>query len=512
MDGSLASGTIQRIAQVYLFDTCTLRCGYCWLAENGNVLDMRQLERFKDPAFLEQVTSFFLSRTTPLEKWLLLLSGGEPLIAPNLSRLLVPLLDAGNHAGLYTGLMVGRNHPDFRFLLENPYPRTDYVMASMHPESEEEEAEFLEKIRMLKAAGHKVLVRYVAAPRRLHRLNELSERCRELDVAFYPTTLFSRNYPDAYTAEEKEHLSAHFSSLSQHVQLEGGLDTDGLRCHAGCSLISVNLQTGNITPCITVHRPVIGNIFEDRLSLANAPGFCPEPGIACVCDIHFQQDVVPGAAEHSRFVQIAGGFAPPRDYGTELATMRRGGVRFSPHNRIGIGEVRDDSRLFYTNEEVRERYRRTHNRPPHLPFAEGGRRTFRAAHAPRIVQLGGPNLRWDSRADYDRSRPLVVGRVLAAGRRSRARHQCVAADPHHDPGGRGQFRRAEQRWRFLPGPMLPPSGQSGAHGVSEAFQSGQGVQPHCGKLHGRRHSSRNPAPFHRCPANRSLSRRATGLR
>ncbi|MBS1855716.1 MAG: hypothetical protein JST11_10150 [Acidobacteria bacterium] len=363
MDGSLVSGTIQRIAQVYLFDTCTLRCGYCWLAENGNVLDMRQLERFKDPAFLEQVTSFFLSRTTPLERWLLLLSGGEPLIAPNLSRLLAPLLDAGNHAGLYTGLMVGRNHPGFRFLLENPYPRTDYVMASMHPESEEEEAEFLEKIRMLKAAGHKVLVRYVAAPKRLHRLEELSERCRDLDVAFYPTTLFSRNYPDAYTAEEKEHLSAHFSSLSQHVQLEGGLDTDGLRCHAGSSLISVNLQTGNITPCITVHRPVIGNIFEDRLSLAIAPGFCPEPGIACVCDIHFQQDVVPGAAEHSRFVQIAGGFAPPRDYGTELATMRRGGVRFSPHNRIGIGEVRDDSRLFYTNEEVRERYRRTHNRP-----------------------------------------------------------------------------------------------------------------------------------------------------
>jgi organic radical activating enzyme len=348
---------------VYLFDTCTLRCGYCWLAENGNVLDMRQLERFKEPAFLDRVTSFFLSRTTPREKWLLLLSGGEPLIAPNLSRLMTPLLEAGNRIGIYTALMVGRNHPGFRFLLENPYPRTDYVMASLHPEGEEDEAEFLEKIRMLKSAGHKVLVRYVAAPKRLHRLEELSERCRDLDVAFYPTTLFSQNYPHAYTAEEKDRLRAHFSTLSQHIQLEGGLDTAGLQCHGGSRLISVNLQTGDITPCITVHRPSIGNIFEDRLSLSTAPDCCPEPGIACVCDIHFQQDVVPGATDHSRFVQISGSFAPPRDYQAELATMQRGGIRLSLNLRIGIGEVRDDSRLFYTIDEVRERFRRARNQP-----------------------------------------------------------------------------------------------------------------------------------------------------
>lgn len=33
-----------QIAEVYMFDTCTHKCGYCWLAESGQVLDFAQLE------------------------------------------------------------------------------------------------------------------------------------------------------------------------------------------------------------------------------------------------------------------------------------------------------------------------------------------------------------------------------------------------------------------------------------------------------------------------------------
>src|ERR1700691_2908678 len=80
-----------RVAEVYMFDTCTHKCGYCWLAESGQVLDFSQLKPFEDLEFIGKIQSFFLKRTLPGLGWLLVLTGGEPLIAPHLDRLAEPL-------------------------------------------------------------------------------------------------------------------------------------------------------------------------------------------------------------------------------------------------------------------------------------------------------------------------------------------------------------------------------------------------------------------------------------
>jgi organic radical activating enzyme len=72
-----------RAAEVYLFDTCTLKCGYCHLAESGKVLKAADLERYRDPAYIDRVTAFFNRRTTNSQKWNLMLTGGEPLLMPN---------------------------------------------------------------------------------------------------------------------------------------------------------------------------------------------------------------------------------------------------------------------------------------------------------------------------------------------------------------------------------------------------------------------------------------------
>jgi hypothetical protein len=123
-------------------------------------------------------------------------------------------------------------------------------------------------------------------------------------------------------------------------------------------MIAVNLQTGNITPCISVSSPSLGNIFEDRLDLYDADITCPEPGINCVCDVHYQQDVVIGAPDGGAFEQLKQGFAPPKRADAEIEAMKRRGIRFYGAEHAGIGGVQDDSRLYFSIQEVKDSLKR----------------------------------------------------------------------------------------------------------------------------------------------------------
>ncbi len=305
--------------EMYLFDTCTLKCGYCHLAETGKVLDNSQLRPYKDKNFVLNIAQFFVCRSAEI-KWLVTLTGGEPLLMSNLPLFGDELAVAGNKLAFYTALAIGERHPSFRWLLEEGTGCTDYIMASFHAEAEPIEEQFFERIRLLKNAGHAVILRFVGHPQRLDKLNDLAERCQSLNIALYPTTLFAPNYPESYSQDQINNLSKHFSSLSQIIQLKNGLDTTNLTCKAGSELISIDMRTGNITPCITVDGPILGNIYDNQLAFLGASGPCPKKGISCSCDIHFQQDIVDGAHDSEAFEKIKKGYVNPIDSQDRMLT------------------------------------------------------------------------------------------------------------------------------------------------------------------------------------------------
>jgi organic radical activating enzyme len=319
-----------RMVEVHLFDTCTHKCAYCHYAETGKVLDASQIKPYKDPAFIDRISAFFTKRTTDDEKWHLNLTGGEPMLMPNLPTFVQNLASFGNKVSLNTAMLVGETHPTFRFLLDNDAKKAiDYLMISFHPEAENIEDIFFRRLHLLKNAGHSVIFRFVGHPQRLHRLNELSAKCREIDVAFHPTCLFSPDYPAAYTAEEKQALLRHAISKSQVIGIEGGIDTVRTLCTAGSDLVAIDMRTGNITPCISVQQPVIGNLYDDWLTTFDTSIRCPSAGISCICDIHFQQNVVIGADDRENFAAEKKGFVAPKDAGSMCRELTKENLRFS---------------------------------------------------------------------------------------------------------------------------------------------------------------------------------------
>jgi organic radical activating enzyme len=342
-----------------VFTTCPLKCGYCTIAESGAVIDNAQLEPYRDLDFVHRIADFFNRRTNSTMRWNLELTGGDPLLMPNLEAFCERLFARGNQVSFYTSLFFNKNNQNFQYLLSLDGDRVEYIMASFHPEAEPREDEYFEKVAMLKKAGHHVLIRLVAHPKRFGLLRRLEQRCREVDVCFYPTNLMSRNYPQAYTREEKEELASYFSSPSQLILLEGGIATKNVTCHAGRRNLAVDFLSGTFTPCVLVSSPIVGNIHEDWLSLRGGPMRCPNAKLSCNCDAHFQWDIVPGAEGNSVFERQKNGFVPAmsrEEYDQTIAQIESNGLKFAP-TTTGTGQVQDDNILVFPISLVKSQLR-----------------------------------------------------------------------------------------------------------------------------------------------------------
>ncbi len=96
-----------RTVEMFLFDTCTHKCAYCHYAESGKVLDSSQMKPYRDPAFIDRIVFFLNVRSDDNNKWLITLTGGEPLLMPNLSRFASGIASRGNKLAFYTALLIG---------------------------------------------------------------------------------------------------------------------------------------------------------------------------------------------------------------------------------------------------------------------------------------------------------------------------------------------------------------------------------------------------------------------
>lgn len=299
--------TNHNIMEFWLFDTCNFRCGYCSLVTTGAVANVQELAKFRDIEFISSLLIFFKSNRPMQQPWVVLMTGGEPLLMPNIDAFVRGLGDLGDKVGIYTNMSV----PFRQAFTEAAARHISYIEASFHPDwhmGNFGPEKFFRNVTELVELGIPVVVRFVGSPHLLDLLPELKERCDAIGVSLLATTLFNEHYPAKYTLGERTLLASFTVGYSSLVQLDGGLDMRGHTCLAGSRIYACRVtQGGDITPCISTGKPILGNIFENRLQFREGQVGCFHPDQVCTCDIHFQQKIVADADDSVEFAHILEG-------------------------------------------------------------------------------------------------------------------------------------------------------------------------------------------------------------
>ena len=344
-------------AMIFLFDTCPSRCGYCGHATSGKVMDSTQLNPYRDRSFIDKLLFFFESRTTSENKWLLIPMGGEPLLMPNFSYFVRRSHAIGNKVAIYSSLNVGSSNSALRFLLNDESDPIDYIMASFHPEADYFEERYLSTLKKLKKNGHKVIFRFIAHPKRLHRMEALAKKCEEIDICFSPYAYCSSNYPLAYSKEERDLIHQYTTNICQVIQMENGIKVDNLKCAAGANLFYINARDGRIFPCPNVFSRTIGNVYDNVLEDKQANQGCYDFKTRCFCDLNFQQDYVLGLEDSHNFCKEKSGFVQSHDASVLKEKILSKGFLFHHRAHRGtLGEDSNDESLILKEKDVAQAY------------------------------------------------------------------------------------------------------------------------------------------------------------
>jgi len=293
--------------EMWAFDACNFRCGYCSLVTSGAVTRVDQLERYRDEQFIKKMVSF-LDRNRPSDRrWAVIVTGGEPFMMPNLD-LFVKLLGAqGDCAAFYTNNSI---HIDKIFSKE-ALEHISYIECSFHPDwhrGKFQKQTFFDNVKAIVDKGIGTTVRFVGAPQIIDLLDELETLSFQIGAGFLPTTLFDPVHPKGYAPDIRNRLAEAMSGFSSLIQLDGGLLANDRLCDAGSRLFAVRMhQGGNITPCISTDQPVFGNIYDETFYPRPSPSICFKNDGLCTCDIHFQQHVVHGVDDSENFSKILNG-------------------------------------------------------------------------------------------------------------------------------------------------------------------------------------------------------------
>jgi MoaA/NifB/PqqE/SkfB family radical SAM enzyme len=246
---------------------CNFRCSYCFFS--GKWEEYGQRNQFPGTGRWLTLWRRIFER---YGRCSVLITGGEPFLYPDFIALIQGL------SALHYPMNISTNGSgDLSAFVQAIDPQKVSLTISFHPEFNTL-AEVLDKKKMLKAHGFdSEFINFVCYPPFLPSLDEWVEQAaaagEKLKVIPISGRYQDRQYPDAYTPEEK-------ARLGLGNAWETNVKRKGRQCKAGMRSALI-FPDGKVARCGQVgERLLVGNILQDDFTLFGAPlpcdvDYCP---------------------------------------------------------------------------------------------------------------------------------------------------------------------------------------------------------------------------------------------
>ena len=245
---------------------CNFRCPYCWFFDNWAKQTKRNLY-LKPQEWMVPWKRIF-DRYGAVR---IAVTGGEPFIYPNFIELIKEL--SLLHIVKITTNMSG-NIENF---VREISPTKVYLDLNFHPAFVKDVGDFIRKTKILHNAGFDAGVCYLAYPPQLKMLDFYKKRFEEHGIRFALAAFWGKyqgkQYPAAYTSEEKEIIKPFLGDMSRIDYHLNSMSPKGKICNAGHKYANIQ-GDGKVVRCAQYADEPMGNIMDIDFHLFDAPLPC----------------------------------------------------------------------------------------------------------------------------------------------------------------------------------------------------------------------------------------------
>jgi len=251
---------------------CNFRCPYCWFFKEWERLRSRNLYLSPDEWVLHWKRIYEKYGEVKIE-----IVGGEPFIYPDFIELVKKL--SFIHLIKVTTNLSG----DINRFVQEASPERVELDLNFHILFIDLKT-VIDKVLVLKNAGFKCGICYLAYPPQIHQIKYLSEVFRKKGINFALAAFWGeyngKRYPGAYSEEEKEMMRPFLGDIDRVTYHLDAKSPKGKICNAGYAYADIQAD-GNVVRCAPLGSKSIGNITDEKFSLLDNPSPCESDSCPC---------------------------------------------------------------------------------------------------------------------------------------------------------------------------------------------------------------------------------------
>jgi len=244
---------------------CNFRCPYCWFYKEWARMGRRSLYLSPKEWMVHWRRIYDRYGKSRIE-----IVGGEPFIYPNFIEL-VKMLSSLHSIKITTNLS-----GNIERFAQEVNPELVDLDLNFHVLFIDLET-VLKKALLLKKAGFKGGICYLAYPPQMHKIRFLSEVFRKEGINFALAAFWGehngKKYPQAYTEEEKEMMRQYLGDIDRVAYHLDAQSPKGRLCNAGYRYADIQAD-GNVVRCSALGNKSIGNITDEEFQLLENPLPC----------------------------------------------------------------------------------------------------------------------------------------------------------------------------------------------------------------------------------------------